>query len=73
MLKSLKMIRPQFLKQRFSIRCIFPNLPAFSLFFSSSVSSSGADGAFVGVKVLLEELSLITILGHFLEKTVFIG
>ena len=44
--------------------------------FSSSVSSTGPsegdiDG--VGVNVLWEQLSLITIVGQFLEKTVLIG
>ena len=60
----------------YNIYDIFPPLPSFSFVFSSSVSSTGSsegdiDG--VGFNVLWEQLSLITIVGQFLEKTVLIG
>ena len=60
----------------YNIYDIFPALPSFSFVFSSSVSSTGPsegdiDG--VGINVLWEQLSLITIVGQFLEKTVLIG
>ena len=53
--------------------------PSFKFFFSSSEGSSGSDcDTFVGVgrvgvKVLLEEFSVITVVGLVLEKTVLIG